>query len=73
MISSPWQVYVQKEGIFGAQTINAFDAAYYLIDHGSLERSVNLVLQGFTHRHTHFRMHIIFSLYCNSFVYIEEK
>ena len=73
MISSPWQVYVQKVGIFGAQTINAFDAAYYHANHDSLERSVNLVLKGFTHRHTHFIMHIFFSLYCNSFAYIEEK
>ena len=75
MISSPWQVYVQKVGIFGAQTIlvDAFDATYYLANHGPLERSVNLVLQGFTYRHTHFRMHILLSLYCNSFAYIEEK
>ena len=65
--------YVQKVGIFGAQTIDAFDATYYLANHGSLERSVNLVLQGLTHRHTHFRMRIFFSLYCNSFAYIEEK
>ena len=57
---SQWQVYVQKVGILGAQTIDAFDATYYLANHGPLERSVNLVLQGFTHRHTHFRMHIFF-------------
>ena len=30
-------------------------------------------MQGFTHRLTHFRMQIFFSLYCNSFAYIEEK
>ena len=67
------QVYVQKVGILGAQTIYAFDATYYLANHGSLERSVNLVLQGFIHRYTHFRMHIVFSLHYNSFAYIEEK
>ena len=67
------QVYVQKVGILGAQTIYAFDATYYLANHCSLERSVNLVLQGFIHRYTHFRMHIVFSLHCNSFAYIAEK
>ena len=60
MISSHWQVYVQKVGIFGVQTIEAFVATYYLVNHDSLERSVNLVLKGFTHRHTHFRMNIFF-------------
>ena len=67
------QIYVQKVGIIGAQTIYTFDETYYLANHGSLERSVNLVLQGFIHRYTHFRMHIVFSLHCNSFAYIEEK
>ena len=46
---------------------------YYLANHGSLERSVNLVEQGFIQRHTHFRMRIVFSLYFNSFAYIGEK
>ena len=55
------------------QTIDAFDATYYLANHGSLERSVNLVLQGFIHRHRHYRMHIVISLHCYSFAYIEEK
>ena len=55
------------------QTIDAFDATHYLANHGSLERSINLVLQGFIHRHTHYRMHIVISLHCNSFAYIEEK
>ena len=59
--------------IFGARTIDAFDATYYLANHGLFERSVNLVLQGFIHRHAHFRMHIVFSLHCNAFAYIEEK
>ena len=55
------------------QIIDAFDATYYLANHGSLERSVNLVLQGFIQRHIHFRMRIVFSLYFNSFAYIGEK
>ena len=46
---------------------------YYLANHGSLERSINLISQGFIHRHTHFRMRIVFSLYFNSFAYIGEK
>ena len=51
---------VQKVGIIGEQTIDAFGEMYYLANHGSLERSVNLVLQGFIHRHIHFRMRIVF-------------
>ena len=73
LLSAVVQVYVQRVGIFGAWTIEAFDATYYLANHGSLERSVNLVLQGFIHRHTHFRMHIVFSLHCIAFAYIEEN
>ena len=34
---------MQKEGIIGEQTIDAFGEIYYLVNHGSLERSVNLV------------------------------
>ena len=64
---------VQNLGRSGEQTIDAFVEMYYLANHGSLERSVNVVLQGFIHRHTHFRMRIVFSLYLNSFVYIGEK
>ena len=66
-------VLVKKIGIIGEQTIDAFGEMYYLANHGSLERSVNLVLQWFIHRHTHFRMCIVFSLYFNSFAYIGEK
>ena len=57
----------------GEQTIDAFGEMYYLANHGSLERSVNLVLQWFIHWHAHFRMRIVFSLYFNSFAYIGEK
>ena len=64
---------VQNLGRSGEQTIDAFVEMYYLANHGSLERSVNLVLQGFIHRHMHFRMRIVVSLYLNSFVYIGEK
>ena len=64
---------VLKVGIIGEQTIDTFGEMYYLANHGSLERSVNLLLQGFIHRHIHFRMRIVFSLYFDSFVYIVEK
>ena len=50
----------QKVGIIGAQTIDAFDETYYLANHGPLERSVNLVLQGFIHRHTFKNAHSFF-------------
>ena len=33
---------------------------YYLANNGSLERSVNSVLLGFIHRHTLFKMRMIF-------------
>ena len=64
---------VLKVGIIGEQTIDAFGEMYYLANHGSLERSVNLLLQGFIHRHIYFRMRIVFSLYFDSFAYIVEK
>ena len=53
--------------MIGEQTIDAFGEMYYLANHGSSERSINLVLQGFMYKHIHFRMRIVFSLYFNSF------
>ena len=38
---------VLNVGIIGEQTMDAFGEMYYLVNHGSLERSVNLLLQGF--------------------------